>query len=844
MKWKRTAMSLALAGCMMATTVPVTAFAANVPETTISGTSGEWSQKLTADDITLVTSDSYVSKSEAASGNYKVTVEAEIDLTKFPDQGKVQYAVTDEADLTTVQSGMWTTINQAANAKIGIAKVELNLKKDAVEKLVKEKTVTVTFRYVQDNDEVVTKSCEIKVGPDIAVTGVDYADTLNVHVGGESRKIYLDWTPANADIPSIAWKVANPAIAAVNQNGEVSAVAAGTTYVTGTYTVGGQTKTITVKVVVDDPRAGIQIEEQDELGSDQVSAGTSMYVGNTLVLRVKFNNMDDETDVTWTSSNPSVVKVEKGTRATATITAVSAGKATITANAGGKTVQYDVTVKATGNAAKDVNLDKNSVTLRQGVMWEADNLPALLNNQDAIVNLQLDPVTADAEVEVGKPIVNGTRINAISNDSIFVTPISSDSKMLFVSVGSNVQTGTYEVVIPVTVTNADDNVKAFEKEVKLTVNVEKIDPSSAQVLELTTENNSAVNSIMKANRNYLVKNVTDLKVYPTSLRDQVTYSIDDTSVAELVKTSAGYTIKTKKAGGFTLTAKVGDLTSSVSMAVVEDKAALAEIRLSESNVVLAEEATTTLEVQGKVNGNSVFTDVDLDNIIWSSSDPSVATVDGTGKVTALKAGTTNITATVGSYSATCRVVVGNADTDPKPTIKFTDVPEGAWYHDAVYAAANKGLMNGVGDNKFEPLKNVQRSQVATIIWNMKGAPATTGTTPFTDVPANAWYTQAVTWAYQNQVVAGTSKTTFSPNVDVTREDFLVMLYNEAGTPKAEATGDLSKFVDANEVDSWATDAVKWGVAKGILNGNEKKELNPTDTLTRAEAAAIMVNYVG
>lgn len=833
MKWKRTAMSLALAGCMMATTVPVTAFAADIKDTVIVNENKEWSQSLTADNITLVASDTYVSKTEVDAQD-NVWVSAEVDDTVFGANGEVSYYITDDDDVVKTAT---VTKTQADTVQL-----KVTLKKDVVKNLVTAKKFTVTFVYKLDNDKTVEKSCDIQVGPNIAITSVDYADTLNVHVGGENRKILLNWSPANADVPAVDWKVANPEIAAVSQNGEVSAVAAGTTYVTGTYTVGGQTKTITVKVVVDDPNAKIQIEEQDELGSNKVSAGTSMYVGNTLILRVKFNNMDDETDVTWTSSNPSVVKVEKGTRATATITAVSAGKATITANAGGETVQYDVTVKATGNAAKDVNLDKNSVTLRQGVMWEADNLPALLNNQDAIVNLQLDPVTADAEVDVGKPIVNGTRINAISNDSIFVTPISSDSKMLFVSVGSNVQTGTYEVLIPVTVTNADDNVKAFEKEVKLTVNVEKIDPSSAQVLELTTENDSAANSIMKANRNYLVKDVTDLKVYPTSLRDQVTYSIDDTSVAELVKTSAGYTIKTKKAGGFTLTAKVGDLTSSVSMAVVEDKDALAEIRLSESNVVLAEEATTTLGVQGKVNGNSVFTDVDLDNIIWSSSDPSVATVNGDGKVTALKAGTTNITATVGSYSATCRVVVGNADTDPKPTIKFTDVPEGAWYHDAVYAAANKGLMNGVGDNKFEPLKTVQRSQVATIIWNMKGAPATTGTTPFTDVPANAWYTQAVTWAYQNKVVAGTSTTTFSPNMNITREDFLVMLYNEAGKP--EATGDLSKFVDANEVDSWATDAVKWGVAKGIINGNEKNELNPTDTLTRAEAAAIMVNYVG
>ncbi|MDO5785648.1 MAG: S-layer homology domain-containing protein [Eubacteriales bacterium] len=180
--------------------------------------------------------------------------------------------------------------------------------------------------------------------------------------------------------------------------------------------------------------------------------------------------------------------------------------------------------------------------------------------------------------------------------------------------------------------------------------------------------------------------------------------------------------------------------------------------------------------------------------------------------------------------------------DPTPASRFTDVPADAWYADAVNTAAEKGLMAGVGNNKFDPNGIVERCQVAQIIWNMAGSPAVTGTTPFVDVASNAWYTQAVVWAYQNQVVAGTSATTFAPAQSVTRQDFACMLYRYAGSPKTVT--DLSKFTDANAISAYAQDAVQWAVSKGIISGNDLSQLNPKGYLTRAEAASIIVRYVG
>lgn len=185
-------------------------------------------------------------------------------------------------------------------------------------------------------------------------------------------------------------------------------------------------------------------------------------------------------------------------------------------------------------------------------------------------------------------------------------------------------------------------------------------------------------------------------------------------------------------------------------------------------------------------------------------------------------------------------------TDPTtpttPASRFIDVPADEWYADAVNTAADKGLMVGVGGNKFEPAGIVSRSQIARIVWNLADQPAVSGKAPFTDVEANSWYTQAVVWAYQNNVVFGTSRTTFAPAQAVTRQDFTCMLYRYAGSPKT--TADLSKFTDAGAVADYAQDAVQWAVAKGILVGNDYSQLRPRGSLTRAEAATIMVRHAG
>jgi hypothetical protein len=174
---------------------------------------------------------------------------------------------------------------------------------------------------------------------------------------------------------------------------------------------------------------------------------------------------------------------------------------------------------------------------------------------------------------------------------------------------------------------------------------------------------------------------------------------------------------------------------------------------------------------------------------------------------------------------------------------FSDLPEGAWYTTWCQAAAELGLMNGVGEGKFDPGGTTSRAMLVQILYNRQGRPAVEGTVPFLDLDAGGWYLPAVRWAYLTGVTKGTSATTFCPNRPVTREQVAVFLYADAGSPAV--TGDLSAFADGEQVSAWAQNALLWATQQGILQGTTgggQHLLNPKATATRGEAAAMLVRY--
>ena len=180
-----------------------------------------------------------------------------------------------------------------------------------------------------------------------------------------------------------------------------------------------------------------------------------------------------------------------------------------------------------------------------------------------------------------------------------------------------------------------------------------------------------------------------------------------------------------------------------------------------------------------------------------------------------------------------------------PSASFTDVGENDWFHSVVdYAVAN-GLMNGVSATSFDPYGAATRAMLVTILHRSAGKPEPTKAVPFTDVRAGAWYANAVAWAYGAKVVNGTSATEFTPDADITREQVAAILYRYAAQKGEDtsARAELDKqFDDAASISSYAADAMSWAVASGILNG-DGKSLNPQDSATRAELAAMLVRYL-
>ena len=170
---------------------------------------------------------------------------------------------------------------------------------------------------------------------------------------------------------------------------------------------------------------------------------------------------------------------------------------------------------------------------------------------------------------------------------------------------------------------------------------------------------------------------------------------------------------------------------------------------------------------------------------------------------------------------------------------FGDVPQNSWFADAVKYVSENKLMNGESTTAFAPNENMSRAMLATVLYRMSGetAEADSG---FRDVSSSAYYAAAVNWASSEGIVNGTGADAFSPNASITREQLAAMLYRYAGEPSVSA--DLSAYTDTVDISPYASKAVEWCVAKGILSGKSATRLAPQDTATRAECAAMLQRF--
>lgn len=179
---------------------------------------------------------------------------------------------------------------------------------------------------------------------------------------------------------------------------------------------------------------------------------------------------------------------------------------------------------------------------------------------------------------------------------------------------------------------------------------------------------------------------------------------------------------------------------------------------------------------------------------------------------------------------------------------FTDVVAGTWYYGAAAYAYNNGLFAGMTPTTFAPNATMTRAMLVSVLWRLAGAPAPKAPNTFVDVPDGAWYTDAVTWAAENGVVSGIGGSRFDPSGFVTREQTAEILYNYAHSKgyDVSARADLTAFPDAGSVSGWAEEALSWANAAGLINGTVRDGqtiLDPQGSATRAQVAMILMNYV-
>lgn len=212
---------------------------------------------------------------------------------------------------------------------------------------------------------------------------------------------------------------------------------------------------------------------------------------------------------------------------------------------------------------------------------------------------------------------------------------------------------------------------------------------------------------------------------------------------------------------------------------------------------------------------------------------------------------TKLKRSVSVFLILCLVLSGGfvyASEDPDPAARFLDVPETAWYREAVSYTVERGYFSGVTDDRFDPSGKMTRAMLTAVLWRIAASPEPAAPAPFRDVDPKRYYAKPVAWAYENGVVSGTSPETFSPNAEITRQQMAVMLCRFAelrGCDTVCGAEILRSFPDQGRISPYAVESAAWAVSKYILRGRARggiSYLDPRETLTRAEAAVMIRRF--
>ena len=202
-----------------------------------------------------------------------------------------------------------------------------------------------------------------------------------------------------------------------------------------------------------------------------------------------------------------------------------------------------------------------------------------------------------------------------------------------------------------------------------------------------------------------------------------------------------------------------------------------------------------------------------------------------------------ITFIMPSGDVTITATFAEAD-EPECALPFVDVHANDWFFDPVCYVYREGLMTGTSATTFAPNATTTRAMIVSILARQENVTSAEDA-GFTDVAAGDWYATAVNWAAREGIVAGFEDDSFRPNAAITREQLAAILCNYSAWKGEDtsARADLSRYSDAAEISSWATDVMRWAVAEGLISGMTADELQPQGNATRAQVAAILQRYL-
>ena len=465
---------------------------------------------------------------------------------------------------------------------------------------------------------------------------------------GKTDTLEATVDPANST-DKVVWSSDDEDVATVDENGEVTAIGGGTATITATAGTASATCEVTVTVSA----TGVTLNKTT----------LTLEKGKTDTLKATVAPTDNTDEVVWSSSDEDVATVDESGK----VTAIGGGKAIITAKAGDKsaTCEVTVTVSATG-----VKLDKTTLTLEKGKTDTLKVTVAPTDSTDKVVwsSSDEDVATVDENGKVtavggGKAVITAKAGSVSATCEVTVTvPVTSvtlDKNELSLKKGETA--ALTATVIPADATNKtvtwesdNEDVATVDENGKVTAIASGTAVITASAGGKTAECTVTVTNpaekieidditVLTGNEKEIV-----IKITPTDADSigTVTYKSADETVAKVV----GGKVQGVKAGTTTITATAGKLTAEFKVTVTDEEKPATEITLDKTSLSLEKGKSDTLAATVEPNDST-------DNVVWSSDNEDVATVDQSGKVTAIGGGTAVITATAGSVSATCEVTV-------------------------------------------------------------------------------------------------------------------------------------------------------------------------------------------